>query len=136
MLPDSNHPVLLFDGVCNLCNGFVQFIIRHDKRGSFRFASLQSGTGQQVLEHIRQKSPVPDSLILLYRGQYYMQSAAVLKTARLLGLPFSLLTIGYILPAFIRNRIYNYVSRNRYRWYGRRESCMVPTPELQSRFID
>jgi len=127
----------LFDGVCNLCNSFVQTIIRNDKRQLFRFSSLQSGTGQRVLQYIQQNTgTVPDSLILLYRGKLYFKSDAALKTASLLKGKWLFLTAGYIVPRFIRNIIYDIVARNRYRWYGKRDECMMPTPELNSRFLD
>jgi predicted DCC family thiol-disulfide oxidoreductase YuxK len=136
-LPDSDRPLLLFDGVCNLCNSFVQTIIRNDKRQLFRFSSLQSGTGQRVLQYIQQNTgTVPDSLILLYRGKLYFKSDAALKTASLLKGKWLFLTAGYIVPRFIRNIIYDIVARNRYRWYGKRDECMMPTPELNSRFLD
>lgn len=136
-LPDSDQPILLFDGVCNLCNGFVQFIIRHDAQQIFRFSSLQSGTGRGVLQYIADNvGPVPDSLILLYKGHYYTKADAALKIARLLGGGWRLLVVGYILPAFIRNGIYDLVARNRYKWFGKRDECMIPTPELTSRFLD
>lgn len=136
-MPDSDRPLLLFDGVCNLCNNFVQTIIRNDKQWLFRFSSLQSGTGQRVLQYIQQNTgTVPDSLILLYKGKLYFKSDAALKTASLLKGKWLLLTVGYIVPRAIRNVIYDIVARNRYKWYGKRDECMVPTPELNSRFLD
>lgn len=136
-MPDSDRPLLLFDGVCNLCNNFVQTIIRNDKQRLFRFSSLQSGTGQRVLQYIQQNTgTVPDSLILLYKGKLYFKSDAALKTASLLKGKWLLLTVGYIVPRAIRNVIYDIVARNRYKWYGKRDECMIPTPELNSRFLD
>ncbi|MCB9047061.1 MAG: thiol-disulfide oxidoreductase DCC family protein [Chitinophagales bacterium] len=138
LLPDSSErPVLLFDGVCNLCNGFVQAIIRNDSKKLFRFSSLQSGTGARVLQYVSQDmGAVPDSLILVYRDKYYLRSDAALKTAQLLGGKWLFLTIGYIFPKFLRNKIYDLVARNRYKWFGRRDECMVPTRELNERFLD
>lgn len=137
LLPDSNKPILLFDGVCNLCNGFVQTIIKNDKKQLFRFSSLQSGTGSKVLQYIQQDmGSVPDSLILLYKGKYYIKSDAALKTASLLKGRWLILTVGYIVPRFIRNSIYNYVAANRYKWFGKQAACMIPTPELYERFLD
>lgn len=136
-LPGNSQPVLLFDGVCNLCNRFVQAAIRADKQRVFRYSSLQSGTGQQVTQYILQHSgSVPDSIILTYRGEYYTRSSAVLKAAQLLGGPWRLLSIGYLLPAFLRDGIYNFVAKNRYKWFGRKDTCMVPTPELKALFLD
>lgn len=137
LLPESNQPLLLFDGVCNLCNGFVQTIIRHDKRALFRFSSLQSGTGARVLQYINAtQGAVPDSLILLYKGRLYTKSAAALKIASLLKGAWGILTLGYIFPRFFRDFIYDIVARNRYKWFGQQQECMVPTPELKSRFLD
>ncbi len=137
MLPDSEQPILFFDGLCNLCNQFVQAVIKHDKQGVFRFSSLQSSAGQQVQEHILKESgAVPDSLVLLYKGRIYIKSAAALKTASLLKGVYTVLTIGYILPRPIRDAIYDIVAKYRYKWFGRRNECMIPTPELQSRFLD
>lgn len=103
----------------------------------FRFSSLQSGTGQRVLQYIKENSgSVPDSLILLYKGQVYFKSDAALKIASLLNGKWTLLTAGYIFPRFLRNIIYDWVARNRYRWFGRRDECMIPTPELNARFLD
>lgn len=137
MLPDSNRPVLYFDGICNLCNGFVQFIIRNDKQGHFIFASLQSGAGEEIQQLYRKLyGKVPDSLILYYKHKFYTRSDAALKVAELLGSGWRLATIGYLLPRFMRNGIYNLTARNRYKWFGKREECMMPTPELRSRFLD
>jgi predicted DCC family thiol-disulfide oxidoreductase YuxK len=137
MLPDSEHPILFFDGLCNLCNQFVQVVIKHDKQCVFRFSSLQSSAGQQVQERILKESgSVPDSLVLLYKGRIYIKSAAALKTASLLKGVYSVLTIGYIFPRPVRDAIYDIVAKYRYKWFGRRDECMIPTPELQSRFLD
>lgn len=135
-LPDSEQPVLLFDGVCNLCNGFVQMIIKRDKKGVFRFASLQSGTGQEVLAYIKEQTgTVPDSLVLIYKGKYYIKSDAAIKTAQILGGSWKLLTAGFIFPKGFRNSVYDLVARNRYKWFGKEDECMIPTPELKARFL-
>ncbi len=129
--------IVLFDGVCNLCNGTVQFIIDRDPGGRFRFASLQSEAGARVLrEHGR--GPIvgdPDSIILIERGTLYEHSGAALRIARALGLPWSLAVLGFALPRFVRDALYRLIARNRYRWFGREESCRVPTPALRARFL-
>jgi predicted DCC family thiol-disulfide oxidoreductase YuxK len=133
MAADLSIPVIYFDGVCNLCNGWVQWVIKRDKQKRFRFASLQSNVGIQLLsEH---HSPLPDSIILRYNGKVYVKAAAVLKILTLLGSIYQLVVIGFIVPGFIRNSVYDWVARNRYKWYGKRDKCMIPTPELQSRFL-
>lgn len=132
----SMHPILLFDGVCNLCNGFVQFLIKRDPGGVFRFASLQSEAAEKLLD---EKAPdLKDSLstvVLIEGGQVYTHSDVALRVVRHLGGAWPLLQVFYILPKPLRDAIYNFVARNRYRWFGKKDQCMVPTPELKSRFL-
>ncbi len=130
-MTSTDGPILYFDGVCNLCNSLVQFIIRHDREGVFRFASLQSEAGKKV----RAEGEL-SSVILFYRGKYYTKSGAVLQVARLLGGWMLLLMPGYILPKFVRDAIYDAVAKRRYKWFGRKDECMIPTPELKARFLD
>ena len=133
----GNHPVLFFDGVCNLCDGVVQFFIRRDRKGQFRFASLQSTAGQEAIQAARQSlGRTPDSVLLYLNGRYYVQSDAVLHALALLGGAWSLSKAGFIFPRFIRNGVYDWVARNRYRWYGKKDACMIPTPDLRTRFLD
>ena len=129
----STRPILFFDGECNLCNGGVQFIIRHDGRKRFLFAPLQSAAGKEALQQL--PGPAPDSMILLYKGRYYVKSDASLHIARLLGGLWPLCYAGMILPRAFRNRIYDYIARHRYQWWGKRSECMIPTPELRARFL-
>jgi len=139
MTADS-HPVLLFDGVCNLCHGVVQFIIRHDPRGQFRFAALQSAAGQALLaaHGLGADNALgdPDSVVLLEEGCAYQRSAAVLRVVRRLGWPWRLLALGAVLPLGWRDALYSYVARHRYRWFGRQPECLLPTPALQARFLE
>lgn len=132
-LPEK--PVLLFDGVCNLCNGVVQFVINHDTRGQFRFASLQSEAGQALLRQHRLSTTNFDTFILLEEGRIFTRSSAALRIARKLNGFWPLLYMFMVIPKFIRDFFYNLVSRNRYRWFGQQEACMLPTPELKSRFL-
>ncbi len=137
MLPDSKEPILFFDGVCNLCNGYVQYIIKRDAKQQIRFASLQSVVGEQLQKHIENDiGAMPDSVVLLHNGRYYTKSDAVLKTANLLGGIYKCLTVGYMLPKQIRDAIYSFVAKRRYKWFGKRDECMVPSPELKTRFLD
>lgn len=127
------HPVILFDGVCNLCNASVQFIIKRDPKAIFRFAALQSETGQKLLAEHPQVSA--DSVLLADRGKIYQQSTAALKIAgRLSGL-WPLFYVFMIVPRPLRDAVYNYIAKNRYRWFGKQESCMLPTVDLKSRFL-
>ena len=131
--------LILFDGVCNLCNGFVQFVIRHDPTGRFRFAALQSAAGQAVLaQHGFDAAAVaaePDSVLLELDGRLYSHSEAVLRIASELGGPWRLLSVGRLLPRSWRDAAYRFVARHRYRWFGRQDSCWLPTPELKARFL-
>ena len=128
--------LILFDGVCNLCNGFVQSVIERDPQGRFQFGALQSPAAQRVLSLHDAPSPLPDSIVLVEDGRVYTRSTAALRIARGLGFP-SALTYAFIaVPRPIRDWAYDVVANHRYRWFGRREACMLPTPELRSRFLD
>lgn len=131
----QNGPVILFDGICNLCNGAVQFVIRHDKKGVFRFASLQSDAGQALLaaHHLPQNNF--NSFVLIENDEAFTKSTAALKAAKQLNGMIRLLYGFIIVPAFIRDFIYKVIANNRYKWFGKQESCMIPSPELQSRFL-
>lgn len=128
-----SDPIILFDGVCNLCNSSVQFVIRNDKRGIFRFSPLQSAFGQAHLNPNSKEKLL--SVILLVNGKTYERSRAALEIAKRLGGLWPLTYVFIIVPPFIRDFLYDWVSKNRYRWFGRTEECMIPTPELKSRFI-
>lgn len=132
-----NHPdrLLLFDGVCNLCNGAVQFIIERDKEARFRFASLQSKVGEEVLRANNLRTDEFASFIYLRKGRTLMRSDAALNIARDLGGAWKLAYGFIIVPRFIRDAVYNLVARNRYRWFGRKDECWLPTPELKARFV-
>jgi predicted DCC family thiol-disulfide oxidoreductase YuxK len=131
-----NKKIILFDGVCNLCNSAVQFIIKHDKKDVFRFVALQSELGQEILRHIGIDPNNIDSIVLYEPGvAYYYKSSAALEIAKSLDGFFSLGIIFKIIPTGIRNHLYDYIAKNRYKWYGKRESCMIPTPELKAKFL-
>ena len=135
-MEDINHPVILFDGVCNLCNASVQFIIKRDKKQIFRFAALQSQFGQKVVDSFNLSDKKIDSVILLENNSVKIKSDAALRIAKQLGGIYSLLYVFIILPKFIRNSVYDFIARNRYSWFGKQESCMIPTPELKRLFIE
>jgi predicted DCC family thiol-disulfide oxidoreductase YuxK len=135
-LPKGNK-IILFDGNCNLCNSFVQFVIRRDKKNIFRFVALQSKLGEDIRTHIGVQPKKTDSIILYEPNvAYYYKSDAAIEIARTLGGLPSISIVFKIVPTFLRNLIYDYVARNRYKWYGRKESCMVPTPELKAKFLE
>jgi predicted DCC family thiol-disulfide oxidoreductase YuxK len=131
----KDKPILLFDGVCNLCNGFVQFIILRDPQAKFRFAALQSEVGQQLLQKAKMSTSEINTVVLYEKGKFYTHSDVPLRIARHLGGWWILFTIFKIIPKFLRDSIYNWIARNRYRWFGKQESCMMPTPELKARFL-
>ena len=129
-------PIILFDGVCNLCNQSVQFVIRHDPKSRFTFTALQSSTGQSLLEKYNFNKEKLVSIVLVIDGKAYDRSRAALEIARRLNGLWPLMYVFVIVPPFIRNFVYDWISRNRYRWFGRTNECMIPTPELKARFIN
>lgn len=132
----QNKKIILFDGVCNLCDSAVQFVIEHDKNDVFRFVALQSVLGQEILKHIGINPKNIDSVILYEPGiAYYYKSQAALEIAKSLGGFFHFGTILKIFPTGIRNQLYDYIAKNRYKWYGKKETCWIPTEELKSKFL-
>ena len=133
--PDTiDAPVILFDGVCNLCNHSVQFVIKHDTASRFRFSALQSTFGQQQLDKYNFDKNKLHSIVLISNGKVYDRSRAALEIARKLNGLWPLLYVFVIVPPFIRNFVYDWIARNRYRWFGKTDECMIPTPELKARF--
>ena len=130
----QNQPIVFFDGVCNLCNHAIQFIIRHDQKKLFLFSPLQSAAGGAALQNL--KSPLaPDSIILFYDGRYFTRSAAALRIISLLGGGWRMFYAFMIVPRFLRDGVYSFVARHRYHWFGKKDQCMIPTPELSARFL-
>ena len=129
------EPIILFDGVCNLCNASVQFVIRHDPQARFKFAALQSATAEKLLQNCAFDRASLDSVILVEDGRVYIESDAALRIARKLGGAWSLFAGFSIVPRPIRDAVYRFIARNRYRWFGKQESCMMPTPDLRARFL-
>lgn len=137
--PPGEHPVVLFDGVCNLCNATVNFLIDRDPHGTLRFAALQSVAGRKVLEGAGQPAPLdgdPTTIVLVEGGRVYERSSAVLRIVRHLRRGWPLLAAFVIVPPVLRDALYRWGASRRYRWFGRSESCRVPTPELRARFLE
>ena len=133
----QNKKIILFDGVCNLCDSAVQFVIQHDKKDVFRFVALQSELGQEILKHIGINPLNIDSVILYQPGiAYYYKSSAALEIAKSLGGFFHFGTIFTIIHTGIRNHLYDYIAKNRYKWYGKKEHCMIPTEALKLKFLE
>lgn len=131
----NNHCILLFDGECNLCNGTVQFVIKRDKKANIKFASLQSEVGKQIMQQFNIPSEYIDSIILLERGNVYYKSTAALRLSKKMDDLWPLCFTLIIIPAFIRNIIYDFIARNRIKWFGKADTCWVMTPEFKNRFL-
>ncbi|MEO0060094.1 MAG: hypothetical protein RLZZ312_1741 [Bacteroidota bacterium] len=132
----NNKKIILFDGHCNLCSGAVQFLIKNDKYDTFRFASLQSESGNFIFNHIGLDATKIDSIVLYIPNVvYYIKSDAALEIANDLNVFYQLLGMLKIFPKKIRDLVYDYIAKNRYKWFGKTENCMMPTPEIQSKFL-
>lgn len=129
------NAIVLFDGVCNLCNSSVQFIIARDTKAYFRFASLQSEVGKSLLASHHLSPDSIDTIVLVEKGNAFVRSAAALRIAQHLDGAWRWLSIFRVLPLPLRDALYNFVARNRYRWFGKEESCWLPTPDLRERFL-
>ena len=130
----EGHAIILFDGVCNFCCSSVQFIIRRDPNARFKFASQQSDIGREWLAFAN-LPPTMDTFVMIEGKAIYTRSAAALKVASKLTQPWPLCAVFWLVPSFIRDAAYRLIARNRYRWFGQKETCWVPTPEIRSRFL-
>ncbi|MFT5237950.1 MAG: putative DCC family thiol-disulfide oxidoreductase YuxK [Flavobacteriaceae bacterium] len=131
----NKHKIILFDGVCNLCNDSVKVVIKHDKKDIFRFSAIQSAVGVQMASEYGIDISKTDSILLIDKDKIYAKSTAALKIARHLSSGYPLLYGFMIVPNFIRNWVYDIIAKNRYKWFGRKDSCMIPTPELKNKFL-
>jgi predicted DCC family thiol-disulfide oxidoreductase YuxK len=134
-MKNKDQKIILFDGVCNLCNGAVTYIIKRDKKNVFKFAALQSEIGQQLISKFNIDTSKVDSIIFIDGEKHYTKSSAVLHIAKQLSGAYPLLFGFMVVPKFIRNSVYDYIAKNRYKWFGKKESCMIPTVELKSKFL-
>ena len=131
----TNQPIIVFDGVCNFCNGAVNFTIKRDKKSVIKFTALQSETGRQILHQYGLPADDMRSFLFIENGKLYNKSTAALKVCRYLKNLWPLCYGFIIVPAFIRNGIYDWIAKNRYKWFGERQECMIPTPEVRARFL-
>ena len=131
----QDKKIILFDGVCNLCNGAVVFIIKRDKKDVFRFAALQSEIGEKLLRKYQIDPEKTDSIILVADNNAFAKAGAALRIAQQLSGLWPALAILRIVPRFISNAVYDWIASNRYQWFGKKESCMIPTPELKAKFL-
>ncbi|HEX8524716.1 MAG TPA: thiol-disulfide oxidoreductase DCC family protein [Tepidisphaeraceae bacterium] len=127
--------VVLFDGVCNFCNGSVRFIIKRDPREYFRFAALQSATGRKLLEAHQLPTDALSSMVLIEQGRVFVRSTAALRIARRMRFPWPLMYVFMVVPGFLRDWVYNLIARNRYRVFGRQDACPIPPAGIASRFL-
>jgi predicted DCC family thiol-disulfide oxidoreductase YuxK len=132
---NTKHKVILFDGVCNLCNSSVTLVIKNDKAGVFRFAALQSEIGETLVATFGINTSKVDSILLIDQDKIYAKSTAALKIARHLSGAYPLLYGFIIIPPVIRNLVYDFIAKHRYKWFGRKDTCMIPSPELKNKFL-
>jgi predicted DCC family thiol-disulfide oxidoreductase YuxK len=133
----KDKKIILFDGVCNLCESSINFIIEKDKKDIFRFVSLQSNLGLNIIKYLGIDTSMVDSIILYEPGKaYYYKAEAALKIAGNIGGIYSLLSLFSFLPLNLTNSIYDYIAKNRYKWYGKKEACLLPTAELKAKFLE
>jgi predicted DCC family thiol-disulfide oxidoreductase YuxK len=128
-------PVIFFDGYCNLCNGFVHWIVKRDRKGIFQFAPLQSDAAYDLLPEELTSVQEPDTVILLHNHEISVRSEAVIRILRMLRLPWSAFSYARFIPLKIRERMYIYIASNRYRWFGKREECIIPDQNMEERFL-
>lgn len=133
---ETDKKIILFDGVCNLCNGAIQFVIKHDKKDIFRYAALQSEIGQKLTQDRGIDTSKLDSILVIEPGvAYYSKSEAALEISKAFGGLWPVFQIFKWVPTSLRDVIYDFVAKNRYRWFGKKDQCMIPTPELQAKFL-
>ena len=132
----KNKKIILFDGVCNLCDSTVQLLIKKDKNDVFRFVQLQSKLGKEIINYIGVDTKSIDSIIFYEPGySYHIKADAAIEIAKNIGGIYSLLGIFSVFPSWLNNSIYDYVAKNRYKWYGKKQSCMMPSPEVKAKFL-
>jgi len=131
----NENAIILFDGVCNFCNGAINFVLKQDKKGVFRFAPLQSEAGQRLLKQYNLSTAEFDSFVLIDNGKIYKKSSASLRVMNKLPWYWKEAQLLRIIPTAFRDAIYDFIAKNRYKWFGKKEQCMIPTPEMRNRFL-
>jgi len=131
----NDKPIILFDGVCNFCNSVVNFIIRHDKKNVFLFCALQSDSGKRLLEQYKINWKQSDSFVVIENRKAWQKSNAALKLYNKLPWYWKWTQFFWVVPKFIRDGVYNFIAKNRYKWFGKKEDCMIPTPEMREKFL-
>lgn len=131
----NNKSIILFDGICNLCNSSVNFIIKNDSKKHFLFASLQSDAAKEILLHFPSNNLNLNSILLIENGNIYEKSTAALKVSRYLNGGYKVLYAFIIIPKFIRDLVYNLIAKNRYKWFGKKDNCMIPNEIIKDQFL-
>jgi predicted DCC family thiol-disulfide oxidoreductase YuxK len=129
------NKMIIFDGVCLLCNTWVDFLIKHDKKEKLKFVAMQSEISRKLLSRLEYQT-VTDTIVYFEKGNIFIKSTAVIRIAMQLGFPYSMMAGFYVIPLWIRDKIYDHIARNRYKWFGRKESCRIPEEEIRHRFLD
>ena len=132
----QTHHIILFDAICVICNGWAKFLIQHDQYATFKLASVQSPLGEAILKHYGMSTTKYSTMVVIYQGQCYLESTALLKVMQHLGLPFSLMPAGYVMPRPIRDFLYRRVALNRYWLFGTTDYCLLPSAENRHHFLD
>ena len=132
----KGHKIIFFDGVCNLCNASVDFLVQRDASRLYKYASLQSEVGQYLLTSLNKSTSDFDSFIYVFDGNVYTESGAAIRVLGGLGGFWSLMKVFLIVPAFIRNAVYSFIAKNRYQWFGKKETCRLPSPEERGLFLE
>lgn len=133
---DNNKAYVFFDGVCNICNGTVNWLMERDRKDIFRFASLQSDPAKPLLDQYGIDANALESIVVIWQGKAYTKSSAALKLGELLGGIWSVAAMFQWLPQALRDAVYSFIARNRYKWFGQRDTCRIPTPEERSKFLE
>lgn len=134
-MTNPSHPIMLFDGVCNFCNGAVNFTLRRNKKGNILFAPFQSTAGATISKQYGIDPALMDSFVLIENGVSYNRSTAAIKVCAWLDGAWPLCRVFLIVPRFIRDGLYNWIAKHRYAWFGKKETCMIPTAEIRKRFL-
>ena len=135
MAPEAADDLILFDGVCNLCNALVQFVIRHDPKGKFHFAAIQSAIGRKIFQKYGLDPADLQTFVFISGSRLFLRSSAAIAVLSRFGGAWRMCAIFWLVPRFLRDAIYSTIARNRYRWFGRKDTCMIPTPEIEKRFL-
>ena len=132
----QQHDIILFDAICVICNGWAKFLMKHDRDKKFKLASVQSPLGEAILKHYGMSTEHYSTMVVIFKGQRYLESTALLKVMQHLGLPFALMNIGYLIPRSLRDFLYRGIALNRYQFFGTTDQCLLPSAENKQHFLE